>query len=99
MGLKAVIPSDLDYDTLCVHFYDEQRAEEQCQANVDMLKEEQKTTVVRSTGYQKGLHQYHGRRVREHSFVVGDLVLQRATTSKKGHKLSPPREGPFRISG
>ena len=29
-GAKAVIPSDLDFDALCVHFYDEQRAKEQC---------------------------------------------------------------------
>jgi hypothetical protein len=37
---KAAIPSDLDFDAPCVHFYDEQRAEEQHQADIDVLKEE-----------------------------------------------------------
>ena len=89
-GAKAVIPSDLDFNASCVRFYDELRAEEQRQADVDMLEEERNTTMVRSAIYQQGLHRYHVRRVREHSFVVGDLVLRRATPSKKGHKLSSP---------
>jgi hypothetical protein len=50
-GVEAVIPSDLDFGTLRVHFYDEQRAKEQCQADIDMLEEVQNTTVVRSIGY------------------------------------------------
>jgi hypothetical protein len=87
-GAEAVIPFDLDFDALRVHFYDEQRAEEQCQVDVDMLKEESNITMVRSIGYQQGLHRYHARRVHERSFVVGDLVLWRATPSKKGHAIS-----------
>ena len=48
---EAVIPSDLDFDALRAHFYDEQQAEEQCQADVDMLEEVRNTTVVQSIGY------------------------------------------------
>ena len=58
---EAVIPSNLDFDAPHVHFYDEQQAEEQRQADVDMLEEVRNTTVVRSAGYQQGLHHYHAR--------------------------------------
>ena len=58
---EAVIPSDLDFDAPRVHFYDEQLAEEQHQADVDMLEEVQNTTMVRCAGYQQGLHHYHAR--------------------------------------
>ena len=37
-GAEAVMPSDLDFDALHVHFYDKQQAEELHQANVDMLE-------------------------------------------------------------
>jgi hypothetical protein len=37
---KAAIPSDLNFDAPCVHFCDEQRAEEQHQTDIDVLKEE-----------------------------------------------------------
>ena len=97
-GAKAVIPSDLDFDASRIHFYNEQRAEKQRQADVDMLEEEQNTTMVQSASYQQGLHCYHARQVHERSFVVGDLILQRATLSKKGDKLSLPWEGHFSIS-
>ena len=95
---EVVIPSDLDFDAPCVHFYDKQRAEEQHQTNVDMHEEVQNTAVVRSASYQQGLCRYHTRRVHDRSFIVGDLILQRATPSKRGHKLSPSWEGPFRVS-
>ena len=74
-GAEAVIPSDLDFDAPCVHFYDKQRAEEQHQANVDMLEEVQNTAMVRSASYQQGLCHYHTRRVHDRSFIVGDLIL------------------------
>ena len=45
-GAKAVIPSDLDFDTPHVHFYNEQRAKEQHKTDVDMLEEERNTTMV-----------------------------------------------------
>lgn len=96
--VEAVIPLDLDFDALCVHFYEEQQAEEQHKADVDMLEEVCNTALVLSTRYQQGLRRYHDRRVREHSFVVGDLILPRATQSKKNGKLTPPWEGPFYIS-
>ena len=50
-GAEAVIPSDLDFDTPCVHFYDKQWAEEQHQEDVDMLEEVWNTAVVLSANY------------------------------------------------
>ena len=89
-GAMVVIPSDLDYDAPRIHFYDKQQAEEQRQADVEMLEEVWNTTDMRSARYQRGLHRYHARGVRERSFVVGDLILRRVTSSKKGHKLTWP---------
>ena len=98
-GAEAVIPSDLDLDAPRVHFYDEQRAEEQHQADIDMLEEERNTTVVRSADYQQGLRRYHARRVRECSIVAGDLVLQRATPSKRATSCLRPRKDPSMSHG
>ena len=41
------------------------------------------------------MRNYHSRQVRDRSFAVGDLVLR--LKQKKGHKLSPPWEGPYAI--
>ena len=64
-GAKAVIPLDLDFNAPCIHFYDEQRAKEQRQTNVDMLEEVRSTAVVRSGRYQHGLRHNHARWVRD----------------------------------
>jgi hypothetical protein len=46
--------------------------------------------LVRSAYYQQILCRYHGRKVRERTLKVGDLVLQRTQSTKDRHKLTPP---------
>jgi hypothetical protein len=53
--------------------------------------------LMRHTRHEQQLRRYNDRNVRERSFNVGDLVLQRIQNTKGMHKLSAHWEGPFII--
>ena len=48
--------------------------------------------------YQQVLRWYHGRRVRDQAFNVGDLVLRLVQSNKDCHKLSAPWEGSYVVA-
>ena len=96
---KAVLPSDLDHITPRVKAFDRDRATEAQQDVVDLLEEAREMTVIRSVHYQQTLHRYHERKIRGRILEVGDLVLRRTQSMKEKHKLSPPREGPYMVTG
>lgn len=54
--------------------------------------------TLRAARYQQALRRYHCRSVRSRMFEVGDLVLRRVLSREGLHKLSPMREGPFRVA-
>ena len=62
---------------------------------MDLLDEARDIAFARSAVYQQGLRNYHSRRVRNRSFVEGDLVLR--LKQKSHHKLESPWEGPYVI--
>jgi hypothetical protein len=93
---EAILPSDIQYDSLRVEAYEEQDAEKSRQLSMDLLEEERDLAAQRSAIYQQNLHRYHSRQVRKCSFKEGDMVL--CLKQQKSHKLSPPWEGPFVIS-
>jgi hypothetical protein len=95
-GAEAILPSDVQYDSLRVKAYEEEDAETSKQLFVDLLEEEQDLAGQRSAIYQQNLRRYHSRRVCKHSFKEGDLVL--CLKQQKSRKLSPPWERPFVIS-
>ena len=64
---------------------------------MDHLDEARDVALLRSARYQQALRRYHGRRVRDRAFKVGDLVLRLLQSNKDHHKLSPPWEGPYVI--
>ena len=66
---------------------------------VDLLKEDHETTVIHSTHYQQTLHRYHERKIRGRTLEVCDLVLRRTQSTKEKHKLSPPWERPYTVTG
>ena len=95
-GSEAVIPSDIIHDSPRVFAYDEETADEARQLSVDLIEEARNLADQRSTIYQQKLRRYHSRRVRNRSFMVGDLVLR--LRQVKDHKLQSPWEGPFVVS-
>ena len=95
-GSEAVLPSDIIHDSLRVSIYNEETADEARQLFVDLIEEAQNLADQCSTIYQQKLRRYHSRRVRNRSFMAGDLVLR--LRQVKDHKLQSPWEGPFVIS-
>ncbi|KAK1666241.1 hypothetical protein QYE76_054400 [Lolium multiflorum] len=93
---EAVLPTDIIHDSPRVSAYDEETADEARQLSVDLIEEARNLADQRSTIYQQKLRRYHSRRVRNHSFMVGDLILR--LRQVKDHKLQTPWEGPFVIS-
>ena len=96
-GAEAVLPTDLDYGAPRVKAYNEEGAEASHQDAMDQLDEARDIALLHSAKYQQALRRYHGRRVRDRAFNVGDLVLRLVQSNKDRHKLSPPWEGPYVI--
>ncbi|KAK1618335.1 hypothetical protein QYE76_023852 [Lolium multiflorum] len=95
-GSEAVLPSDIIHDSPRVFAYNEETADEARQLSVDLIEEARNLADQRSAIYQQKLRRYHSRRVRNRSFMTGDLVLR--LRQVKDHKLQSPWEGPFVIS-
>ena len=94
-GAEAVLPAEVRYSSPRVAAYTEAGLNTALEDDIDALDEAQDIALARSAVYQQSLRNYHSRRVRDRSFAVGDLVLR--LKQKKGHKLSPPWEGPYVI--
>ncbi|KAK1631102.1 hypothetical protein QYE76_005417 [Lolium multiflorum] len=95
-GSEAVLPTDIIHDSPRVSAYDEETADKARQLSVDLIEEARNLADQRSAIYQQKLRRYHSRRVRNRSFMAGDLVLR--LRQVKGHKLQSPWEGPFIVS-
>lgn len=94
-GVEAVLPSDVRFSAPRVIAYTEEASNAALAQDMDALDEARDIALTRSAVYQQGLHNYQSRRVRNRSFIEGDLVLR--LKQKSHHKLSPPWEGPYII--
>jgi hypothetical protein len=81
-----------------VEHYDEGVQEDSRRVDIDSLEEARCAALVQSARYLEGIRRYHDRKVKEHSFNVGDLVLRRIQNTEGLHKLSSPSEGPLTIA-
>ena len=93
---EAVLPFDIRFDAPRVTAYEEDDTEEALEDSVDTLDEARNVALARTAVYQQSLRNYHSRRLRTRSFMVGDLVLR--LKQKKVHKLASPWEGPFIVT-
>ena len=75
-GAKAVIPTDIEFDSPRITMYTEAEAKEAREDGVDLLEEGRLLAHSRSAIYQQGLRHYHNRKVKPRSFQEGDLVLR-----------------------
>jgi hypothetical protein len=65
------------WDSPAVEQYDEGIYEDSRRVDIDGLEEARIAALVQSARYLEGIRSYHDRNVKECSFNVGDLVLQR----------------------
>ena len=87
-GAEAVLPAEVRYEAPRVVAYTEAASNMALEDSVDLLDEARDIASARSAVYQQGLRNYHSRRVRNRSFVEGDLVLR--LKQKSHHKLESP---------
>jgi hypothetical protein len=95
---EAILPADVMWESPTVEQYDEGILEDNRRVDIDGLEEAHYAALVQSARYLEGIRRYHDRNVKERSFNVGDLVLQRIQNTEGLHKLSSPWEGPFSIA-
>jgi hypothetical protein len=74
-GVKAILPTDLDYGAPRVIPYKELEVKEYLEDAMDQLDEARDVALAHSAKYQQALHRYHDRRVKGRAFSVGNLVL------------------------
>jgi transposase InsO family protein len=93
---EAVLPIEITHEAPRISNYDEANSTKELQDDVDALDEARDVALARSTQYQQNLRNYHSRRVRPRSFMVGDLVLR---LKQDGHgKLESPWLGPYVVT-
>jgi hypothetical protein len=94
---KAVLPTDIDYDSPRVQAYTDEGNKVAREDEIDQLDEARNVALLRYAKYQQALQRYHERNVCSHEFHVGDLFHQRVQGSKDRHKVAPPWEESFII--
>jgi len=97
-GLKAVLPTDLEYGSPRVQAYDENSCKTFQEDALDQLDEARDVALLHAAKYQQALRRYHARRIRGRAFQFGDLVLRLRQSNKGRHKFTPPWEGPFAVA-
>jgi hypothetical protein len=97
-GAEAILPTDLEYDSLRTRAYDDQSNQTSREDSLDQLEEARDMALLYSARYQQSLRRYHARGVQPRDFQVGDLVLRPRQDARGRHKLTPPWEGPFIIA-
>ena len=99
-GTEAVIPTEPSFPTLRTEVANTRVNDEMLAANLDLAEEKRENALIRLGEYHRKAMKYYGRRVRERSFRVGDLVLrkvQMGTKEPNQGKLAPNWEGPYEV--
>jgi hypothetical protein len=97
-GAEAILPMDLEYDSLRAKACDDQNNQTSREDSLDEVEDARDVALLHSALYQQSLRRYHARRIRLRGFQVGDLVLRLRQDPRGRHKLTPPWEGPFIIT-
>lgn len=99
-GTEVVLPVEIGAKTLRIDKFSPQSSEEGLRLNNDLLEETRDATHLKVCQYQDKVANYYNTSVKLREFKIGDLVLREAAASipSKLHKLSPPWEGPYRVT-
>jgi hypothetical protein len=95
--VEAVLPADITFTSPHVENFDEHRSDEARELEVNCSEERRLDSYICTTKYLAVLCKYYNRNVKEHLFIVEDLVLKWKTNQEGMHKLSSPWEGPFEV--
>ena len=94
---EAVLLADIAFRSARVENFDEDKANEVRELEVNNAEEKRLDSCVRIAKYLTVLCRYYNKNVKERFFVVADLVLKWKTNQASVHKLAAPWEGPFMI--
>ena len=75
-GAEAVLPADIAFRSTRVENFDEDKANEVWELEVNSVEEKRLDSCVRTAKYLTVLRRYYNKNVKERFFVVGDLVLK-----------------------
>jgi hypothetical protein len=89
-GAEAVLPTDIKFGSPRVKRFDQFLADNTREVEINCIEEKRLDSCVRTAKYLEVLRRYYNRNVKEHFFVVGDLVLKWKTSQEGMHKLSTP---------
>ena len=73
---EAVLPADIAFRSARVENFDEDKANEVWELEVNSAEEKRLDSCVRTAKYLAVLCRYYNKNVKERFFVVGDLVLK-----------------------
>jgi hypothetical protein len=96
-GVKAVLPTDLEYRSPKVKSYDKNANQRAREDSLDQLDEARTLALMHSARYQQALRRYQAQKIRRRDFDEGDLVLMLRQDTRDRHNISPPWEGPYVI--
>jgi len=92
---EVVIPSYVVFRSPRIEHFDQSSADLARELEINCTEEKHLTSCLRKTKYLEAIRRYHNRNVKDHSFVVGDLVLKWKTSQDGMHKLSTPWDTPY----
>jgi len=97
-GTEAVLPSDITFRSPRIENFDQLTTDNTRVLEINCMEEKRLISCLRTAKYLEAIRRYHNRNVKDHSFVVGDLVHKWKTSQEGTHKLSTPWEGPFLVA-
>jgi len=73
---EAVLPSDVPFGSPRVEHFDQSSADHARELEINCTEEKWFASCLRTTKYLEAMRQYYNKNVKDHSFMVGDLVLK-----------------------
>ena len=98
-GVEAVLPIDIAFRSARVENFDEGKANEVWELEVNSAEEKRLDSYIRTAKYLAILRRYYNKNVKEQFFMVGDLVLKWKTNQAGVHKLATPMGGALHDQG
>lgn len=97
---EAVLPVEISINSLRVKHFDPKASEEGLRLNCDLLEKLLDSTKFKVAKYQEKVVKYYNSKVKTREFTLNDLVLRDSAASMPPRlsKLSPPWEGPYKIT-
>ncbi|KAL0433293.1 UNVERIFIED_CONTAM: hypothetical protein Slati_2663600 [Sesamum latifolium] len=97
-GSEALIPAEIVEPTIRMTQYEEQDNNTARLLDLDLIEEQREITRMRLKNYKRRIVRSYNSTVKERTFQVGELVLQKIKVQRPVGKLEPKWEGPYKIT-